>query len=122
MKRIITTLAMAFAVAAAMVLAMVSPSIAANGTPPVTGCQPGGDNQIVEGWQLLSLNEYADLLVDEGHAPNYESALASATATYAFCDRNEDNYACVMKQNLPNDASGSSLWFLIEDNHPFGVY
>ena len=113
MKLIITTLA----VAAVMLLAPVLPAYAGNGGAPVAGCQPGSNNQIVESWQMLSLEEYAALLVEEGSAPNYESAVERATVTYNFCDHNGDNYACVMEQNLPND---SSHWFLIEDNHLFG--
>jgi hypothetical protein len=74
----------------------------------------------VEEWQLLSLEEYAQLLVEALKAPSYEEALERAETTYDFCDINGDNYACVMTQNLPNDASGSSQWFLVEDNHPFG--
>jgi len=101
-------------------LAAAPAAPAANGQPPVNGCQPGADNHIVQGWQLLSLEEYAQFLVDEFGAPSYESALGRATITYAFCDHNGDNYACVMQQNLPNDSNGSSHWLLLEDNHPFG--
>jgi hypothetical protein len=120
MKHTITTLAVALAGAAAILLVTASPSLASNGTAPDTRCQPGADNQIVEGWQLLSLEEYADQLFKVGSAPTYDSALDRATVTYNFCDRNGDNYACVMEQNLPNDSSGSSHWFLIEDNNfPF---
>lgn len=119
MKQIITTLAVALAVALAILLVTASPSFATNGTAPDAGCQPGANNQIVEGWQLLSLEEYANLLFKEGSAPTYENALERATVTYNFCDHDGDNYACVMEQNLPNDASGSSHWFIIEDNHPF---
>jgi hypothetical protein len=119
MKRKITITILTL-VAAAILLTATPAALAADGLAPEDECQPGADNQIIEGWQLLSLEEYAKLLVEEGSASDYESALERATATYAFCDRNGDNYACVMEQNLPNDASGSSLWFLIEDNHPFG--
>ncbi len=118
MKPIITTLAVVMA--AALLLATASPSFAAEGTAPDAGCQPGADNGLIEQWQLLSLEEYAQLLYEVGSAPDFESALERATATYAFCDHNGDNYTCVMEQNLPNDANGSSHWFLIEDNHPFG--
>lgn len=108
-------------ISAAILLAAVSPVSAANGTAPTAGCQPGAGNDLMGSWQLLSLEEYADLLNKEYNAPNYESALARATATYAFCDKNGDNYACVMTQNLPNDANGSDTWLLVEDNHfPFG--
>ena len=101
-------------------LAAAPAAPAADGQRPVNGCQPGADNGIVQGWQMLSLEEYAQFLVDEFNFPNLASALDRATITYAFCDHNGDNYACVMQQNLPNDAIGSSRWLLIEDNHPFG--
>ena len=101
-------------------LAEAPEALAANGQPPVNGCQPGADNGIVQSWQLFSLEEYAQFLVEEFGAPSYANALERATATYAFCDHNGDNYTCVMQQNLPNDANGSSKWLLIEDNHPFG--
>ncbi len=120
MKKIVITLAVAIAVATTMLISTASPSFAANEKAPVAGCQPGADNGIIEQWQLLSLEEYAQLLYEVGSAPDFESALERATATYAFCDHNGDNYTCVMEQNLPNDANGSSHWFLIEDNHPFG--
>lgn len=107
--------------ALAILLVAVSPVSAANGAAPTAGCQPGAGNDLMGSWQLLSLEEYALLLVEKSKsAPSYEEALQRATATYAFCDKNGDNYACVMTQNLPNDANGSDTWFLIEDNHfPF---
>jgi hypothetical protein len=39
---------------------------------------------------------------------------------FNFCDHNNDGFTCVMQQNLPNDASGRSTYWLAEDNHPFG--
>ncbi|MEJ2487369.1 MAG: hypothetical protein P8Y68_16715 [Anaerolineales bacterium] len=119
MKRTIAIFAVA--IAAGFLLAMASPAHADNAGAPAAGCQPGAGNDLMGSWQLLSLEEYAQLLVEKSKsAPSYEQALARATATYAFCDKNGDNYACVMTQNLPNDANGSDTWFLIEDNHPFG--
>jgi hypothetical protein len=118
MRLLITTLA----VAAVMLIAATLPAYADNGGTPEAGCQPGAGNDLMGNWQLMSLEEYAQLLVEKSKsAPSYEEALERAKATYAFCDKNGDNYACVMEQHLPNDANGSSLWFLIEDNHfPFG--
>jgi len=107
-------------IATAMLLVTAFPAQADNGNIPVADCQPGAGNDLMGSWQMLSLEEYAQLLYEEFNAPDYDSALARATATYAFCDHNGDNYACVMEQNLPNDANGSSRWLLIEDNHPFG--
>ena len=117
MKKTITILGLA----AALLVLSVVPAFAGEGGAPAAGCQPGADNGIIEGWQLLSLEGYANLLVTEGNAPDYASALERATATYNFCDHNGDGYTCVMEQNLPNDANGSSHWFLIEDNHPFSA-
>ncbi len=120
MKKIVLTLAVALVVAATVLLSTASPSFAAKGKAPVAGCQPGADSGLITQWQLLSLEEYAQLLYQVGKAPDLESAIEWANVTYAFCDRNGDNYTCVMEQNLPNDANGSSHWFLIEDNHPYG--
>jgi len=106
------------AIAAILMLATATPSYAANGAAPNTGCQPGADNDIMEGWRLLSLEEFAQFLVDEFDYPSYEIALERAQTTYAFCDHNGDNYVCATVQNLPNDASGSDHWWLVEDNHP----
>lgn len=116
MKKTITILGLAVT----MLVLTVLPAFAGDGEAPAAGCQPGADNGIIEEWQMLSLVEYAMLLWLEGSAPDYESALQRATATYNFCDHNGDGYTCVMEQNLPNDSNGSSHWFLIEDNHPFG--
>jgi hypothetical protein len=115
MKLLITTLA----VTAAILLATALPAHAEDGTEPVGGCQPGADNGIVQGWQLLRVDEFAQFLVDDFGAPSYEIAFERAETTYDFCDHNNDGYACVMVQNFPNDASGSSKWWLAEDNHPF---
>ena len=111
----------AIAIAAGFLLTLASPAQADHGNVPVANCPPGAGNDLMGSWQLMSLEEYAQLLYDEFNAPDYESALTRAQATYAFCDKNGDNYACIMEQNLPNDANGSSRWLLVEDNHfPFG--
>lgn len=110
----------AVAIAASMLLATAFPA-QADSSVPLADCQPGAGNDLMSNWELMSLEQYAQYLVDNSKAnPTYEQALARATATYAFCDKNGDNYACVMTQYLPNDANGSDTWFLIEDNHfPF---
>lgn len=108
------------AMAATLMLATSSPAFAANGTAPDGGCQPGANNGLIEQWQLLSLEEFAQFLVDEFNYPSYEIALERAQTTYAFCDHNGDNHVCATVQNLPNDANGSDHWWLVEDNHPFG--
>jgi hypothetical protein len=110
----------AVAIAASMLLATAFPAFA-NGDAPLADCQPGAGNDLMSSWELMHIEEYAQLLVDSGKYPDLESAQARAAITYGFCDKNGDNYTCVMQQHLPNDANGSSLWFLIEDNHfPFG--
>ncbi len=109
---------LAVALAATLLLATATPSFAANGAASGAGCQPGADNDNIEGWRLLSLEEFAEFLVEEFDYPSYEVALERAQKTYAFCDHNGDNYTCAMVQNLPNDASGSNHWWLVEDNHP----
>ena len=100
-------------------LAAAPAALAANGQPPVTGCQPGANNGIVNEWQLFSQSDFADYLV-KVFDYDEEAAEKRAASTYAFCDHNNDGYACVMQQNLPNDASGSNIFWLAEDNHPFG--
>ena len=94
-------------------------ALAANGQPPVNGCQPGANNDIVNEWQLFSQSQFATYLV-EVFDYDEEAAEKRAASTYSFCDHNNDGYACVMQQNLPNDASGSNIFWLAEDNHPFG--
>ncbi len=116
MKRKITVLALA----AAILLAAAPSAFAANGHAPAQGCQPGANNDIVEAWQMLSVAQFAQLLVDEFNAPDYQAALERAIPTYDFNDHNGDGYACVMVQNLPNDVNGFSKFWLVEDNHPFG--
>jgi hypothetical protein len=46
---------------------------------------------------LLSVEEFAEFLVDVFDYETYEIALERAKATYEFCDINGDNYACVMQ-------------------------
>lgn len=106
-------------ITAVLLLATALPAFAANGNRPENGCQPGANNGIVSEWQLFEFEDYVEFLVEEfGRDPVI--ALERATATYNFCDHNKDGSVCVMEQNLPNDANGSSRWLLIEDNHPFG--
>lgn len=92
---------------------------AANENQPVNGCQLGADNQIVQGWQMFNLVQFAQFLVEDFSYPSYEIAYERANITFNFCDHNNDGFVCVMQQNLPNDASGRSTYWLAEDNHPF---
>ena len=118
MKLYITIFAVA--IAASMLLATAFP-VQANGGAPVADCPPGAGTDLMSSWELMSLEEYATYLFENSKSnPTKEEADARAAATYAFCDKNGDNYACVMTQYLPTDANGSDTWFLIEDNHfPF---
>jgi hypothetical protein len=91
---------------------------------PVGTCQPGTANAQgapgVGEWQLLSQSEYAELLRATFGEPSPGAAEERAEVTYAFCDKNDDGYACVLKQTLPANASGITHALLTEDNHyPF---
>ena len=100
-------------------LAAAPAALAANGQPPVTGCQPGANNGIVNEWQLFSQSDFADYLV-KVFDYDEEAAKPRSEIMFDFCDHNLDGFVCVMQQNLPNDASGRSTYWLAEDNHPFG--
>lgn len=115
MKRRITTTITTLAMAAAMLMLVAPAALAEEG--PETGCPVGtanSDSAQVGEWELLSQAEFAALLMDEYGYTDFEAADQRATLTYDFCDKNDDGYACVMKQNLP--AGGGSHW-LAEDNH-----
>jgi invasion protein IalB len=118
MKRKITILA----IAAAMLLtaAPAPAALAANGQPPVNGCQPGAENGIVQSWQLLDHEGFVKYLMNGFGYEDKVAAEQRSEIMFAFCDHNGDGQVCVMQQNLPNDASGRSTYWLAEDNHPFG--
>lgn len=118
MKRTIR-LAIVLALAASALFA--TPALADEGDP-LGDCQPGTEHAIgttgIEEWQLLSQAEYADFLIETFGAEPYPGAAEDrAEVTYAFCDKNEDGYACVLKQTFPANASGFSVSLLAEDNH-----
>jgi len=80
--------------------------------PEVTACPTGpGDtnSEIITGWELITQEQLAE---------RYGGNEAAAQATFDFCDRDGDGLICTMTQHLPNDANGSDLWYLSEDNHP----
>jgi len=99
-----------------------------------TECRPGAGNHNVGSWELMDQSTYeatyladhglrADtLLVDTGHGYLVDGEIdtwgelieRSASATWEFCDKNRDGFACVVRFNLP---SGSP--YLILDNRPF---
>jgi len=100
-------------------LAAAPAAPAADGQRPVNGCQPGADNGIVQEWQLFNHEGFVEYLVNRfGYTP--DAADIRSEIMFDFCDHNLDEYVCVMQQNLPNDASGRSTYWLAEDNHPFG--
>jgi len=97
------------------------PAFAEAGNAPVAGCQVGANNTIVGEWKLFSRGDFAEYLYLHEELDYSEAeAEQQAKTTYAFCDHNNDGYACVMEQNLPNEASGKSTYWLVEDNHPYG--
>ena len=111
-------------IAAGLIAGMLfaaAPAFADSGDP-VAACQPGTANAEgatgVGAWQLLSQDEYAELLVATfGEEPYPGAADDRAAATYALCDKNEDGYACVLEQTFPTNASGFTVSLLTEDNH-----
>lgn len=124
MKRNITTMALV----AAMLLAAAPTAFATHPeAPPVSEnrpgndeCRPGSDNQHNGPWTLMDKEAYVQrILVVFPGAPEDLVNLA-ADATWDFCDHNDDGFACVKEQTLPNDASGSGTYWITLDNHPFG--
>jgi hypothetical protein len=106
------------AIAATILLAVAQPAFAANGKAPDGGCQVGAHNEIVGEWQLFSRDEFAQYLVDNFNWPP-TAAVEKSISVYAFCDHNNDGYACVMEQHLPYLGRTINIWSA-QDNHPFG--
>lgn len=98
-----------------------SVALAAKAQPPLNGCQPGADNDIVNEWKLFNHELFVGYLVTVFGYPE-EAAVERSIAMFNFCDHNGDGYVCIMQQNLPNDATGRSTYWLAEDNHPYGGY
>ena len=107
------------AVAGASAAMEDQPAFAEQVNAPDGGCQVGANNEIVGEWQLFNQEEFA-LYLEEAFDYSEGDAEERAAAVWAFCDHNNDDLACVMEQNLPNDASGRSSYWLVEDNHPYG--
>jgi hypothetical protein len=101
-------------------LTTAAPALAAEGDP-AGGCQPGTGDAVgatgIGAWQLLSQAEYAELLKATFEEPYPGAAEERAGVTYAFCDKNDDGYACVLKQTFPSNAAGYTYSLLVEDNH-----
>ena len=136
MKRTITTLALAGALMATAVPAALATHVdgksqdtAGHGTEQ---CRPGAqDNDLIGSWELMTKDQYiADVtavlterflagLYGDMSLEEFESRLAGipdrAEATWVFCDKNRDGWACVMK-TVP-----SPYYWTILDNRPFPV-
>ena len=96
-------------------LVMVAASgSAALASPPHAGCGVGPNDagpSAINGWQLWD----EPTLAGEIEA-SFGNGAASAAMIFASEDRNGDGMLCVMKQVLPNDASGATTWFVSADN------
>ncbi len=120
MKRTITTLALA----GALLVLAASPALATHPEPPPANgaaapstedCRPGGNSQINGSWTIMTQAEYEDMLLDGRDIDTWGELIhASATATWDFCDHNDDGLACVMKQGLPG-----GTYYITLDNHKF---
>lgn len=107
------------AIAATMLLATPMSALAAGSKAPDGGCQVGANNEIVGEWQLFSRAEFAQYLVDY-FGWSEAAAEQKSITVYAFCDHNNDGYACVMDQHLPYlDDRTINVWS-VQDNHPYG--
>ena len=86
---------------------------AALAAPPHTGC-PAGPNgaggSTIGSWELMDLEDLAAAIEATGGDP------AQAEQEFARQNRNGDEFVCTMTQVLPNDASGSDIWFVSRDN------
>ena len=84
--------------------------------PPHSGCGQGpgeGTGSANGAWELWDEEIYDAALLEfsDGEDPGF-----TAADVFAEDDRNRDGHLCVMIQMLPNDASGSDVYFLAHDN------
>jgi hypothetical protein len=95
------------------VTAMAWLTIGASAAPPHDGCPvgPGGSGQTINSaWMLMDELALDAAIEAAGGGPN------DAAATFAANNRNGDAYLCVLRQVLPNDASGFTTFFVSRDN------
>ena len=80
---------------------------------PIGGC-PAGPRETgtadISGWELMTEAAVEGAALAAGAPPG------TASAEFAKVNKNDDLVVCVMKQVLPNDASGSTTWFVFQDN------
>jgi len=134
MKRVITILALAasmmlMAVPAGLANSEHSRDTAGAGS---TECRPGAtDNDLIGSWELMTKAEYiADVtavlterfdagyygdMTEEEFQLRLDGIPDRADATWAFCDKNRDGWACVMKTDP------SPYYWTILDNRPFAT-
>ncbi len=101
-----------------MALGVMGSAATAFGVPPYVACGvgPGGAGATAIGaWEIWAQGDYAWQLEMTGFA-DAAAAAAIAADVYAKEDRNGDGWLCVMKQRLPNDASGFDTWLVSHDN------
>jgi hypothetical protein len=145
MKRAMATLTMA----AVMLLALSEAAGATHPEPPPANdaaapntedCRPGGNSKVVGSWTMMNQEEYEAMLLadrgvsagddlppdlvhpggEDGEVDTWgELANERATATWEFCDHNDDGETCVMRQTAPSSAAAWTMSYIILDNHPF---
>jgi hypothetical protein len=114
MKRRVTTMITTLALAGSLMLLATATAVADDREVP--GCPSGPTLNAqthqanVKPWELMSLDEFVAYLSTGRYTE--EEAMGRAIITYDFCDKNDDDHACVMLQPLP----GGTYW-LAEDNH-----
>ena len=95
------------------VTAMAWLAVGASAAPPHDGCPvgPGGNGKTGNGaWILMNESALDAAMEAAGGGPD------DAAAAFAANNRNDDAYLCVMRQVLPNDASGFTTFFVYRDN------
>lgn len=89
--------------------------------PPVGGCPHGGPQEGVvdateKGWVLWSIPDLADRLIAEADFFDESDRDWIIEELRVKEDLNGDDHLCTLRQVLPNDASGSAVWYIVFDN------